>query len=71
VAYKLEPGQVSKFFPEAREASAGRAPQVEVAEPIRWLEEKRAITAQEKAMLRQGIIPPAVTEQKLNEAATP
>jgi hypothetical protein len=70
VAYKLEPGQVSKFFPEAREVSAGRGPQIEIAELIQWLEEKGAITAQEKALLRQGIIPPVVTTPKLIEASS-
>lgn len=63
VAYKLEPGQVSKFFPEAKEASSGRAPQIVVAELIQWLEEKGAITAEEKAMLRQGIISPSLPER--------
>jgi len=60
---RLTQAQVAK--PAPKEVSSQKGTQIEVTQLIQWLEQKGAITAQERAMLQQGKIPSTpVTEAR-------
>lgn len=63
--------QAQVATPAPKEVSSQKGTQIEVTQLIQWLEQKGAITAQEKAILQQGKIPSTPVTEARRVAPSP
>jgi len=68
---QTRPTQAQAATPAPKEVSSQKGTQIEASPLVEWLERKGILTAQEKAMLQQGKLPPAPVKEGRRDAPFP